>query len=106
MTGNLNFDRDRSNLPSPLAALEDRVSIRVGLSESESFTSPVRWPRSAPAAAQTLNLNLNGDLPLPVPERMLLLGLERGTPFGTMGKGRGRCENGASLHDWCCEKLH
>ena len=30
----------------------------------------------------------------------LLLGLERGTPFGTMGKGRGRCENGTS-HGAC-----
>ncbi len=35
-----------------------------------------------------------------------LLGLEHGTPFGTMGKGRGRCENGASLHVVVCEKLH
>jgi hypothetical protein len=30
----------------------------------------------------------------------LLLGQERGTPFGTMGKGRGRCENGTS-HGAC-----
>jgi hypothetical protein len=37
---------------------------------------------------------------------MHLLGLEHGTPFGTMGKGRGRCENGASLHVVVCEKLH
>ena len=29
-----------------------------------------------------------------------LLGLEHGTPFGTMGKGRGRCENGTS-HGAC-----
>jgi chromosome segregation ATPase len=36
-------------------------------------------------------------------ERVLtkhVLGLERGTPFGTMGKGRGRCENGTS-HGAC-----
>jgi hypothetical protein len=30
---------------------------------------------------------------------VMVLGLEHGTPFGTMGKGRGRCKNGTFLHE-------
>ncbi len=90
---------------------------------ADNFTLKVAAPaKSAPLYCQSslgyiweANFKLSSSLGLVIRLTNLsrgfmyilpLLGLEHGTPFGTMGKGRGRCENGASLHVVVCEKLH
>jgi hypothetical protein len=82
--------RNGTALPPKVSALFTVGSSTMSTLLSESIGHTIASGTSTPTAT-------------PVKK---VLGLERGTPFGTMGKGRGRCEDGTSLASGACMDIY